>query len=250
MNLKKSSSFLLGVLMLFSAMPARADGDGRLSSSKISEGSSHGRDIDWADHYGDFLKRIRENKHDAEMFICVSEEMKYDVEIVDREIRDFKSSRTAPLSESDMDNLNKLLYKRAYIICVYYMSSMYSVTESIERSSMGDTRVRSLVESVSSLKKHLCNIIESHDRMDVYFSGDLREMIGKVQHRLGFYEHKVKLQKVSRDNAILEGAIKELSRDSAILEGEVKKLSGINASLEKNVASLEALVLRLYGKRG
>ncbi len=262
MNLKKSSSFLLGVLMLFPAMPARAGGDGRLSSSRTSEERSCSVSCNSSWIYHNYLSRIRENKHNIEKLKSIFYRIIRRNEIVDRKIRDFKSSRTEPLSRDDRMAFDRLMRERVYIACVYHMSNMYVATEFIERQfPLLDAKVRNLMNSMGTSIRYLRGIVESCGTIDPYevdvevadwknFCENLRIMMMKVQHRLSLYEYRVKLEKVSRDNAILDGAVKELLRDNAMLEGKVKGLLAINALLGKNVALLEALVLELCGKRG
>ena len=76
MNLKKLSSFLLGVLMLFSAMPAQAavDSDDNSSNSRTSK-----RNVKLADRYNNLLDEIYGNKDNIEILNRIFREMKQEI---------------------------------------------------------------------------------------------------------------------------------------------------------------------------
>ncbi len=248
MNLKKLSSFLLGVLMLFSAMPAQAagDSDDNSSNSRTSKISVKER----ADRYKNLLDEIYGNKDNIEILNRIFREMKQEIEVTDRKIRDFKSSRKKRLSKDDKNALDEMLIEQACRDCVYHMSDMYLALASIEQHSMPFEREEVLRKSVSTSIGYVRNMRSKNDFVNIHLGYRCNKMICEVKYRLKLSNYKFSIRSALNSSTLLEDRIRMLTGGNTALEDSVYGLSKIKESLEERRSQLKTLVSMLGGKNG
>ncbi len=186
MNLKKSSSFLLGVLMLFSTMPARAvrSSDVSPSNSRSSERRLHHRDMSLSGCYNRILDEICRNKNDVKKLGYIYGRVVNKRETVRRRIEGLKSKR-APLWRRDRSMLAKLFDEQKYIQCAYLISYMYIVVGSIERSLSPEVTANLIVlKDKATYYKDYVLLSGSCDCLSSSYKDRVCEMFMEIANRI------------------------------------------------------------------